>query len=412
MSRTKAIELPAKLARIFSPPRGSVRWRVAHGGRGSGKSYSFALMAAVWGAVERLRILCVREYQTSIPESFYAELKEVIEKDEWLKSHYVVGRDYIHGKNGTTFFFRGLRFFETSIKSLAKIDLCIVEEAEDVASSSWIALEPTIREPKSEFWVIFNPKRRDSWVAEKFLPTNPEDLPPRALIAKVNHYDNPWFSDVLEEQRLEAQKKLDPALYRWVWEGEFYENSRAQVFANAYQIQEFEADPRKWDGPYLGLDFGFSQDATAAVRAWVFDGRLWIDHDLAKVGLELDDTADAVRAAIPGAEKHVIRADSARPDSISLLKRTGLPRIVACRKGKGSVEDGIALIRSLAKVVIHPRCKATNSEFSLYSYRIDRLSGDVLADPVDAYNHNIDALRYALEPLTRRGSILTQQRIM
>jgi len=152
------------------------------------------------------------------------------------------------------------------------------------------------------------------------------------------------------------------------------------------------------------LDFGFSQDPTAAVRCWVYDGDLYIDHEAGKIGLELNDTADYIEAGVPGIKSHTIRADCARPESISHLKKqpNGFPKIVPCVKGQGSVEDGIQHIRSYGRVYIHTRCVEVAKEFRMYSYKVDRLSGDILTDIVDAYNHYIDALRYALEPLIKR----------
>lgn len=396
---TASIKLPKPLANLFTPPRGSLRWRVAHGGRGSGKSFSFALMAAVWGYAEPLRILCTRELQVSIRESMHAEIKNAIESHHWLAAHYDVGRDYIRGKNGTEFIFRGLRHNISSIKSMAQIDLAIVEEAEDVPAASWQDFIPTIRAPKSEFWVVLNPKRRDSWVAENLLLSQP----PRSSVVQINHDSNPWFPAVLDEQRRHDRQTLDPALYAHIWEGEFYEHSDAQVFNGCYAVREFTPQPA-WDGPYFGIDWGFSQDPTAGVKAWIHDNTLYIEYDFAQVGLELDDTAQALINALPEIERHTVRADSARPESISYLRRHGLPHITGAKKGKGSVEDGIAHIKSYNQVVIHPRCKETISEFGLYSYKVDRLSGDILPDIVDAYNHVVDSLRYALEPVMRRRS--------
>ena len=101
-------------------------------------------MAAVWGYAEPLRILATREFQASIKESFHAELKAAIASEPWLEAHYDVGVDYLRGRNGTEFIFRGLRHGVNTIKSLSKIDLTIVEEAEDVPETSWLALEATV----------------------------------------------------------------------------------------------------------------------------------------------------------------------------------------------------------------------------------------------------------------------------
>jgi len=122
------IDLPPKLVPVMSLPSGSARYRALWGGRGSGKSFGAALMASIWGYAEPLRILCTREFQASIKESFHAELKAAIASQPWLDNHYDVGVDYIRGANGTEFIFRGLRRNEQSIKSLAKIDLTMVRD--------------------------------------------------------------------------------------------------------------------------------------------------------------------------------------------------------------------------------------------------------------------------------------------
>lgn len=398
---TLRVELPPPLIPLFAPPRGALRYRVMRGGRGSGKSFSAAKMAAIWGAIEPLRILCTREYQNTIKESFHAELKNAINSCPWLSTQYDVGIDYLrHRSNGTEFLFKGLRHNIDGIKSMAQIDLVIVEEAETVPAGSWQDLLPTIRAEGSEIWVIYNPKRRDSWVAKTF---DTPDLPPRTLIADINYDGNPFFPAVLNEQRLHDREVMDPALYRHIWEGAYYEQSDAQVFAGKYRVKEFEPG-REWDGPYFGLDFGFSVDPTAGVKVWIHDDTLYIEHELYEKRLELDATADAMVKALPECEKHVVRADNARPESISYLARNGIPRIVACKKGRGSVEDGIQFIKSFKKVIIHPRCEQTAKEFDLYSYKVDRLSGDILPVLVDDNNHAIDALRYALEPVMRKDT--------
>ena len=95
----------------------------------------------------------------------------------------------------------------------------------------------------------------------------------------------------------------------------------------------------------------------------------------------------------------MVRADSARPESISYLQRHGLPAIEGVAKWSGSVEDGITHLRSYREIIVHPRCKEVLKEMRLYSYKVDRLTGDIKADVVDKNNHYIDAIRYALNPM-------------
>jgi len=401
---TARVEIPPKLVPMFSQPRGAYRYRGAYGGRGSAKSFTFAKMAAIWGYAEKLRILCTRDIQDSIKESFHAELKNAIASEPWLAAAYDVGIDYLRCKtSGTEFLFKGLRHGISSIKSTAGINLCIVEEAEDVPEYSWEALEPTIRAPKSEIWVIWNPKIEGSPVDNRFRKTTP----PRSCIVEMNYGDNPWFPPELEEQRRHAQRTMYPGRYAWIWEGDYLRNSEVQVFGGRCKVDEFEPVP-DWDGPYHGLDFGFANDPTAGVRCWIHERRLFIEREAVKTGLELDATAGYVSGCIPGIEDHVIRADSSRPESISYLMRHGLPRITACRKWAGSVEDGIEYIKSFREIIIHPRCKEMQREARLYSYKVDRLTGEVKPDVVDAHNHLWDAVRYALGDMIARGRSIPQ----
>ena len=400
MTRKATVRIPPKLLPVFRPARGSLRYRWAKGGRGSGKSFTFAKMAAIWGAVEPLRILCTRELQDSIKESFHAELKNAIASEPWLAARYDVGVDYLRGINGTEFLFKGLRHNISSIKSTAQIDVAIVEEAEDVPEHSWLDLEPTIRAEGSEIWALWNPRTEGSPVDKRFV----QDTPPRSRGVELNYSDNPWFPSVLEEQRLHQQRVLDPDTYAHIWLGQYLKQSKASVFHGKWRVDAFEPGA-DWDGPYYGLDFGFANDPTAGVKAWISNRTLFIEHEAVQIGLELDDTAEFLKARLPGVEDHVVRADNARPESISYLRRHGLTRIAPCEKGKGSVEDGVEHIKSYDAVVIHPRCEEAQKEFRSYSYKIDRLSGDVLPLLVDANNHVIDALRYGLEPVmkARRG---------
>jgi phage terminase large subunit len=396
MSSTATIKLPPKLVPLFTPARGDLRFRVAHGSRGSGKSFSFAMMAAVWGYAEPLRILCTREMQNSIKESMHAEIKSAIESVPWLANHYDVGVDYIKGANGTSFLFRGLRHNISSIKSMAQIDLCIVEEASDVPNHSWQALLPTIRAPKSEIWCVYNPKS----------PTDPVDVmfrqsaPPRSMVVEIGWQDNPWFPPELEEQRKHAQEVMNPADYAWIWEGAYLTNSDAQVLSGKVRVAEFST-PTDAEGPYHGADWGFAQDPTTGVKCWVKGDTLMVEYEAYKVGLDIDDTAAYLIEHIPGITDYITRGDSARPETISYLKRNGLPRIEGVKKWPGSVEDGVQFMRSFREIVIHPRCKETIKEARLYSYKVDRLTGDILPVILDANNHMMDAIRYALQPMIK-----------
>ncbi|HDL4623970.1 TPA: phage terminase large subunit, partial [Mannheimia haemolytica] len=365
-----------------------------------GKTRAFAKMSAVSAYKRAMRgesgvILCGREFMNSLEESSLEEVKQAIKSEPFLANFFDVGEKYVRTKDGRiSYVFSGLRHNLDSIKSKARILIAWIDEAETVSETAWRKLIPTVRENNSEIWVTWNPENRGSATDTRFRQNPPEN----SCIIEMSYQDNPWFPDVLEQERLNDKQRLDDATYRWIWEGAYLEASEAQIFRGKYQEMEFVPNP-DFDGPYYGLDFGFAQDPTAAVKCWVFNGDLYIEFEAGKVGLELDDTADFIAKGVPQIADHVVRADSARPESISYLKRHGLPRIIGVEKWKGSVEDGIEHIKSYGKVFIHPRCQQTLNEFRLYSYKTDRLSGDVLPVVIDAHNHFIDALRYALTPL-------------
>lgn len=401
------LELPPKLIPVFTDaPEEAVRYRGAYGGRGSAKTRTFALMSAVRAymfaeAEQSGVILCGREYMNSLEDSSMEEVKQAIRSVDWLNAYFDIGEKYIRTKNRRVWYtFSGLRHNLDSIKSKARILLAWVDEAETVSEIAWQKLLPTVREENSEVWCTWNPEKDGSPTDQRFRK-NP---PPGAKIVEINYSDNPWFPDVLDMERINDQETLDDQTYAWIWEGAYRENSEAQILAGKYRVAEFEAGD-EWNGPYYGVDWGFSQDPTTALKMWVYDRRLWIEYEAGKVGLENDDIAKYFKDHIPGIDKHVVRADSARPETINHVrsngdgKRDSLPRIEAVEKWPGSVEDGIAHLRSYQEIVIHPRCTEFLKEARLYSYKVDRLTGDVLTKIVDAHNHYIDAARYGLQPM-------------
>lgn len=411
---TLKIEIPPKMIPLFAPQH--LRYRVAHGGRGSSKTYTFAKMIALRGAMFAANgdhgiLLCAREYMNSLSESSMEEIKHAIRSEPWLTSVYDVGEKYIRTKCGSVdFAFAGLRHNLDSIKSKARILIAWVDEAESVSDIAWKKLLPTVRADDSEIWVSWNPETDGSATDVRFRKA---DLGDDGVIVEINADDNPWFPDVLRLERERDRRNLPPEEYAWIWEGAYRQISDAQIFRGKYVVRDFEPEAH-WDGPYFGADWGFANDPTAAVKLWVDrDGnKLYVEHEAYKVGLEIDDIATYLRERVPGIEKHTCRADNARPETISYLKRKGLPRIAPCAKGKGSVEDGIEFIRSFDQVVIHSRCQNTAKEFRLYSYKTDRITEDILPVPVDAYNHAIDAIRYALEPAMKRRGIKINKRML
>ncbi|WP_368884647.1 PBSX family phage terminase large subunit [Providencia vermicola] len=389
------IEMPPKLIPAFE---GNYRYRCSHGGRGSAKTRTFALMTAIRGYMAAMNgqsgvILCAREYMNSLEESSMEEVKQAIRSVPWLNDFYELGEKYIRTKcRSVSYVFAGLRHNLDSIKSKARILIAWVDEAESVSEIAWTKLAPTVREAGSEIWVTWNPER-DGSATDKRFRKNPPD---NAVVVEMNYDDNPWFPSVLEDERLNDQARLDSATYAWIWEGAYLENSDKQVLANKYVVQSFPDDLwRKADRLLFGADFGFAKDPNTLIRMFILDDCLYIEREAYGVGVELDHMP-AFYDEISEARKWPIKADSARPETISYLKRQGF-NISAAKKWQGSVEDGITHLRGFKQIIIHPRCKETAKEARLYSYKTDRITGEVLPVILDANNHCWDAVRYGLD---------------
>lgn len=368
-----------------------VRYRAAYGGRGSGKSHSFAQALVLKAAEKPLRILCAREIQKSIRDSAKRLLDDKIE-GSGLSSFFESTETEIRGRNGSLFVFAGLRTNPDAIKSMEGLDIAFVMEANKVAQRSWDLLIPTVRKPGSELWAEWNPSDPKDPVDAMF--RGDAGPPPGSIVRRINWQDNPFFPDVLKAE-LEFDQRRDPDKYAHVWLGEYSRNSEARVFRN-WTVEAFYT-PKDTEFRF-GADWGFSVDPTVLVRCWLKGRTLYVDQEAYAVGCEIDHTPKLFDG-IEGSRKWTITADSARPETVSYMRRAGF-RIVPAIKGQGSLEDGIEFLKSF-DIVVHPRCKHTADELALYSYKTDPLTGEILPVLEDKNNHVIDALRYALEALRR-----------
>lgn len=394
---TATVEIPEAFGFLLDPELGGTRYRVAYGGRGSAKSWQFARALLLLGAQRTLRILCAREYQASIKDSVHQLLTDQIER-MGLAGFYDVQQSGIFGSNGTQFLFKGLRRDVAEIKSTEGVDICWVEEAEAVSEMSWRVLTPTIRKPDSEIWISFNPALATDPTYKLFIL----DPPKRSIVRQVGYRDNPWLPEVLAEEAAELYRK-DPEAYAHVWGGEPWQRSDAEVLAGKWVVDEFEAK-KFWNGPYFGADWGFAKDPTTLVKCWISDSRLYIEYETGGIQWDNDEIKRRF-IEVPGAEAHTIRADNARPETINEMNRRGL-KVQGAAKWSGSVEDGIAHLRSYEQIVIHPRCKETIREARLWRYKTDTKSGDVLPKLAAGNEHRWDAVRYALAPMIKsRGTI-------
>lgn len=378
---------------LFTPKR----YKVLYGGRGSAKSYSVARALLALGYTQKIRVLCAREFQNSINESVHKLLQQEAQV-MGLEQYYSVTRDSITGGNGTEFIFKGVKQNADSIKSMVGLTHLWVEEAHTISQRSWDILIPTIRAPGSEIWVTFNPENDDDPTYKMFVDKSGQPLlRDDAYIKRVSYRDNPWFPDVLEKERAHLSD-VNPGLAQHIWEGACRTESEAQIMRGKWEVRNFEPQAH-YEGPYFGADWGFSRDPLCIVKVFIDyqNSELLIRQAKFRVGVDFDKIPEFFDE-VSGARAHTIRADNSRPETISHISQKGFD-IIAADKWTGSVEDGIDWIRGFRRVVIHPECEEMIEEAKYYSFKTDRLTGDVLRDIVDTFNHGWDAVRYACDPM-------------
>lgn len=403
------ILIPKRMELLLYPRR----FKVFYGGRGSGKTANVVSYLIEKARFRNSRVGCFREIQNSIKESSYAELVDEINRKGHTQEYRCVDGEITHHTTRSKFVFRGLWRNITAIKGMAGLTDVFCEESENISQISWDTLIPTVRSSGSEIIIVFNPNKETdpTWTnfVEPYIDKMVDGIyqDDDIVVVNVNYVHNPWFTEELK-QHMNQMKAVDYDRYLWVYEGKFNKRSDEQVFGGKWRIDNFEVKP-EWHGPYFGMDFGFSTDPTAMVEVYIEElpgGRrnIYINREYGKVGLEITDTPAAMEQSFPMAKRARWYADCARPETISHIKRSGFD-IHPCTKWPGSVEDGVTWLRGCDSIVIHERCKEMQNEAAMYSYKVDKLTGNVLTDIVDAYNHYWDAVRYALnDHIVQRGS--------
>lgn len=413
------VDIPPAYLRLFDTEVNDipVRYKVYFGGRVSAKSWSMARALVADAYTSQHLILCTREFQNSIADSVHRVIQRQIEL-LGLRQWFEVTQTSIKCRlTGSEFIFKGLRRNIQEVRSLEGVTRCWIEEAQWTTQDSWLILDPTIREDGSQVWVSYNPVDEEDAIHQLFVVNPPPD---NAIVVKTSWRDNPWFTTEQNRMRLRMMR-TNPDTYDWVWEGHTRRISEAAVFRGRYEVREFEPPPRI-DRYFQGMDFGFANDPTVCLRCYVVDNTLYVVDEVCGSQIEIDELPAFLEGGtsprtgvdftgISGIKDWPIKADSARPETISYLSHAGF-RISAAEKWKGCVEDGISHLKGFDKIVIHPRCSNTIQEMRLYSYKTDPRTEDILPVVVDAYNHSIDACRYALDGyIQHRGGLGVWERL-
>ena len=390
-----SIQLPAKLADLRKPSR----YKVLYGGRGGAKSWGVARQLILFAAERKIRVLCAREFQSSIADSVLKLLSDQI-AEMGFSALFEVQRNRILGVNGSEFGFEGLRHNVTSIKSYEGVDYCWVEEAQTVSKSSWDTLIPTIRKSGSEIWLTFNPDLEDDETYKRFV----KKPPPDATLLPMSWRDNPWFPEVLAKER-DYLKETDPDAYLNVWEGHCKQILDGAIYATelraakeSKRITKVPYDASKpvhcwwdlgfadmtsiWMGQTVGMEFRFID--------YLQDSRKPLQHYLKTLGEKpymfgthyLPHDAQAKQLGSGRSIEELMREAGKTVQIVPML----------------SVADGINAARTLFNRCLFDEDKCADGLQSLmhYRYEMDEDRKTYKKTPLhDWASHGADAFRYA-----------------
>ncbi len=378
------IEIPAEYKRLFDDD-----WREAaiYGGRFSLKSHTTARFLLIMARMEKRRIACFREFQSSIAESSHQLLADLIKLYD-LRDFKVTDNSIINTINGSDFIFKGLWHNEQSIKSIEGIDIAWVEEAQTVTKESLEVLTPTIRKPGSKIIYTYNRFLEDDPVHQRLVIEGR----PNTLVINVNYPIAEKYGLLPEVVKLEIEddKEKRPALYKHKWMGE--PNTLERKIYKGWQL--IDTVPHEARITRTGLDFGYTNDESAIVDVYYLNGGYILDEILYRKGVQNDKLADTLNYK---EQQALVVADSAEPKSIDELKAYGV-NVLPASKGKGSVYRGIDFVQS-QRISVTKRSTNIWKEYSRYLFLVDKDGKITNEEDPACKNHTMSAIRYALDSL-------------
>lgn len=374
----------------------SNRYNVYYGGRGSGKTRFVMTKLLLKGLKERRMVLLMRKTTANCKWSVWKELKEAVSRFKLEQYFTFRETDYsaVCELNGTMFKCTGLDDPE-KIKGFSEISDVLLEEATEFSPEDLELIDGTIRSIKYELplqlYFCFNPVSKANYVFKRF-GFDTGITPPNTFILKTTYLDNPHLApDYIE--RMNHMKTTNPTRWKIEALGDFVSLDKL-IFQN-YKVEEFNHAEIK--GQLLvGLDFGFVNDITALTASIADEEnkKIYIFKEWGSTNKTNDEIAKIISSL--GFSKSVIVADCAEQKSITEIKRLGISRIIPCSKGKDSILHGIQKLQQF-EIIVHPDCEGIITEFENYSWQKDRQSGEYINQPIDSFNHYIDALRYSIQ---------------
>lgn len=376
------------------------------GGGASGKSYFSFQRAVIRALQDKRKYLVIRKSGLDLRRSCWEDLTRTLKQFKIYDLCKVsVTMMTIELPNGSRFLCTGLDDQE-KIKSIPDITDAIIEEASEITEDDFSQIKMRLRgsgKLKNQVVLMTNPISKLNWIYKHFFEDGCKE--DNCLIHRSTYKDNKFVNQETIDA-LESYKTTNPMFYRIYCLGEFGSLSK-QVFTN-YLSEDLDIKDLLTKGytHLVGLDFGYVADPTAIVESLLDEDnkKIYVIREFYQTGLLNDQIATQLK--LMGLDKSTIIADSAEQKSIEEIRRQGIRRIQPSVKGQGSINQGIQKLQQY-QIIVNSNCGCLLEELENYSYKKDRKSGEYLNEPIDKYNHAIDALRYSLQCADQRSHLRT-----
>lgn len=378
---------------------------VHYGGASSGKSHGVfqkIVIKALKDWKKPRKILVLRKVGATVRDSVFADVQATLSYFGILNMCKVnMSAFRIELPNGAEFIFKGMDNPE-KIKSIKGISDVVMEEASEFTLDDYTQLTLRLRDKahkQKQIYLMFNPVSKANWVYNAFFVKKPKNT----VVYQTTYKDN-RFLDALTRENIEELANRNEAYYKIYALGEFATLDKL-VFPK-YTKALLNKDDLRQITSYFGLDYGFINDPSAFMHVKIDDDRkkLYIVEEYVKKGLTNDKIAESITAL--GYAKEQIRADSAEKKSNQELRNLGIGRVIDVKKGAGSVMQGIQYLLQY-EWIVDERCVKTIEELENYTWKKDKATNEYINEPVDSYNHCLDAIRYAIQDKITKSKIKT-----
>lgn len=378
---------------------------VHYGGASSGKSHGVfqkIVIKALKDWKKPRKILVLRKVGATVRDSVFADVQATLSYFGILNMCKVnMSAFRIELPNGAEFIFKGMDNPE-KIKSIKGISDVVMEEASEFTLDDYTQLTLRLRDKahkQKQIYLMFNPVSKANWVYNAFFVKKPKNT----VVYQTTYKDN-RFLDALTRENIEELANRNEAYYKIYALGEFATLDKL-VFPK-YTKALLNKDDLRQITSYFGLDYGFINDPSAFMHVKIDDDhkRLYVVEEYVKKGLTNDKIAESITAL--GYAKEQIRADSAEKKSNQELRNLGIGRVIDVKKGAGSVMQGIQYLLQY-EWIVDERCVKTIEELENYTWKKDKATNEYINEPVDSYNHCLDAIRYAIQDKITKSKIKT-----